>query len=44
MKKGRVVETGPVAQVLHDPRDAYTRQLVDSAHVLDDALTTGELR
>ncbi|WP_242454486.1 dipeptide/oligopeptide/nickel ABC transporter permease/ATP-binding protein [Bailinhaonella thermotolerans] len=35
MSEGRVVETGPVAQVLHEPRDPYTRRLLDA--VLDDA-------
>ena len=44
MKRGRIVETGAAEQIVRHPRDEYTRQLVDSAHVLDEALTTGELR
>lgn len=44
MKKGRVVESGSAEQIVQRPRDEYTRQLVESAHVLDEALTTGELR
>jgi ABC-type microcin C transport system duplicated ATPase subunit YejF len=31
MQNGRVVEQGPAAQVLTDPRQAYTRQLLDAA-------------
>jgi microcin C transport system ATP-binding protein len=31
MKDGRVVEAGPVDQVLEQPREAYTRILVAAA-------------
>jgi peptide/nickel transport system ATP-binding protein len=31
MLRGRIVETGPAAQVLGDPRDAYTRALLAAA-------------
>ncbi|TDC53852.1 dipeptide/oligopeptide/nickel ABC transporter permease/ATP-binding protein [Actinomadura sp. KC345] len=35
MHDGRIVETGPSGRVLDDPRDPYTRRLLDA--VLDDA-------
>jgi peptide/nickel transport system permease protein len=35
MRDGVIVETGPVRQILHDPRHPYTRALLDA--VLDDA-------
>ena len=28
MRMGRIVEQGPAARVLSDPRDAYTRELL----------------
>ena len=31
MHHGRIVESGPTAQVLHDPQHAYTRQLLEAA-------------
>jgi peptide/nickel transport system ATP-binding protein len=31
MQHGRIVEQGPAAQVLTDPQQAYTRQLLDAA-------------
>jgi peptide/nickel transport system ATP-binding protein len=31
MQNGRVVEQGPAAQVLGEPREAYTRQLLEAA-------------
>lgn len=30
MYRGRIIETGPTRQVLEDPREAYTRELVDA--------------
>ncbi|WP_433395127.1 dipeptide/oligopeptide/nickel ABC transporter permease/ATP-binding protein [Streptomyces sp. CA-146814] len=35
MSAGRIVETGTAEQVVHEPRDPYTRSLLDA--VLDDA-------
>lgn len=43
MRAGRVVEEGPVAQLIGAPRDPYTRRLVGSALALDKALSTGEI-
>nr|WP_198982552.1 dipeptide ABC transporter ATP-binding protein [Herbaspirillum sp. ASV7] len=37
MKDGRVVESGPVAQVLQQPREQYTRRLVAAASYADAA-------
>jgi peptide/nickel transport system ATP-binding protein len=37
MLRGRIVETGPAAQVLGDPRDAYTRALLAAAPRFEDA-------
>ena len=31
MHKGRIVESGPAESILTDPRDAYTRALIDAA-------------
>jgi ABC-type dipeptide/oligopeptide/nickel transport system ATPase component len=33
MHEGRVLESGPVDDVIHDPREAYTRDLVESVLV-----------
>lgn len=35
MEDGRIVETGPVAQVFKNPQHAYTRKLIDSRPVRD---------
>ncbi|PKO43505.1 MAG: microcin ABC transporter ATP-binding protein [Betaproteobacteria bacterium HGW-Betaproteobacteria-3] len=35
MENGRIVETGPVAQVFAHPQHAYTRKLIDSRPVRD---------
>lgn len=32
MRRGEIVESGPTAQLLADPRHPYTRQLVDAAY------------
>lgn len=37
MEDGRIVETGPVAQVFDQPQHAYTRKLIDSRPVRDVA-------
>jgi peptide/nickel transport system permease protein len=39
MRQGRIVETGTTDQVLHRPRDPYTRDLLDA--VLDNAPARG---
>ncbi|MQV98454.1 ATP-binding cassette domain-containing protein [Sinorhizobium medicae] len=38
MRKGRIIETGLPQQVLKSPAQDYTRQLLDSAPSLDEAL------
>jgi peptide/nickel transport system ATP-binding protein len=38
MRKGRIIETGLPQQVLKSPAQEYTRQLLDSAPSLDEAL------
>lgn len=43
MRDGRVVERGRVGSLLTEPRDPYTRRLVDSARALDRALSTGRI-
>ena len=35
MQDGRIVETGPVAQVFQNPQHAYTRKLIDSRPLRD---------
>ncbi|TYK53084.1 ABC transporter ATP-binding protein [Actinomadura decatromicini] len=40
VERGRCREYGPAAEVLHAPRDAYTRRLVEAAPSLSDALVT----
>jgi microcin C transport system ATP-binding protein len=35
MEDGRIVETGPVAQVFQNPQHAYTRKLIDSRPLRD---------
>ncbi|WP_091027883.1 ABC transporter ATP-binding protein [Microbacterium oxydans] len=42
LRDGSVVEAGPVAQVLQEPAEPYTRMLVDSARALDAYLDAGE--
>ena len=37
MHLGRIVETGPTAAVLHDPRHPYTRRLLASVPIADPA-------
>jgi peptide/nickel transport system ATP-binding protein len=40
MNKGRIVETGPVDQVLRNPREPYTRTLIDAIpHFAPDRMT-----
>ena len=34
LNSGSVVETGPVAEVLRQPRDPYTRRLMESANTV----------
>ncbi|WP_349885191.1 ABC transporter ATP-binding protein [Microbacterium sp. WHRI 7836] len=42
LRDGLVVESGTVAQVLHEPAEPYTRMLVDSARALDAFLDAKE--
>ncbi|MGW9157640.1 ABC transporter ATP-binding protein [Microbacterium sp. NPDC055665] len=42
LRDGGVVEAGPVAQVLREPAEPYTRMLVDSARALDAYLDAEE--
>ncbi|WEK61446.1 MAG: ABC transporter ATP-binding protein [Candidatus Microbacterium colombiense] len=42
LRDGLVVEEGPVARVLQNPAEPYTRMLVDSARALDAYLDAGE--
>lgn len=43
MQGGRIVEEGPVAQIVHAPQHPYTSRLVGSAHALENALDTGRI-
>ncbi len=43
MQGGRIVERGPIDQIVHAPTDPYTRRLVASARALDEALVTGRI-
>ena len=36
MRNGRILETGPVSQILARPADPYTRMLIDACLTLDD--------
>jgi microcin C transport system ATP-binding protein len=38
MKDGAIVESGPVAQVLGAPRQAYTQRLVEAAGFSGDGM------
>ena len=42
MRQGRAVEQGPADQIFSNPRDAYTRNLIDSVPGLNIELGTGE--
>ena len=44
MREGRVVEEGPRDALFRDPREAYTRLLLDSVPEMDPAWLTGVLR
>jgi ABC-type dipeptide/oligopeptide/nickel transport system ATPase component len=37
MKDGEVLEAGPVAQVLEQPKHPYTRTLVEAQHGFTDS-------
>ena len=43
MQGGEIVERGPIDQIVHAPKDPYTRRLVASARALDEALATGSI-
>jgi peptide/nickel transport system permease protein len=43
MRQGRIVETGPVHEVLTRPRHDYTRALVDAVLEVDFAGVPGEM-
>ena len=43
MQGGEIVERGPIDQIIHAPKDPYTRRLVASARALDEALATGSI-
>jgi peptide/nickel transport system ATP-binding protein len=38
LKDGDTVELGPVEDIIHRPREAYTQQLIGAAHVMPEAL------
>lgn len=38
LKSGKVVERGPISEILLNPQELYTKELVHSAKVLDSAL------
>jgi peptide/nickel transport system ATP-binding protein len=38
MLRGRVAEAGPIGRVLTDPRDEYTRELLDACPTIESAL------
>ena len=40
MRRGQVVESGPTAQVLHDPQAAYTAELLAAVPVIGGRRTT----
>ena len=44
LQHGRLVETGPSAQIVSAPAEAYTRQLIDSSHLGRSAVEVAEAR
>lgn len=38
LKDGKVVEHGPVEQIIHNPKEDYTIKLIAAAHVMPDTL------
>ncbi|WP_053387257.1 dipeptide ABC transporter ATP-binding protein [Leucobacter japonicus] len=44
LQHGRLVETGPSAQIVSAPAEAYTRQLIDSSHLGRSAAEVAEAR
>lgn len=38
LKEGKIVEQGPVEQIIKQPQHAYTRELIGAAHVMPDQL------